>query len=49
MWQLQGDPIQLHKMKSGATPDFKDCPEMEEPLKGIKRNQMPGAIETKGW
>lgn len=49
MWQLQGDPIQLHKMKSGETADFKDCPEMEEPLKGIKRNQMPGAIETKGW
>lgn len=45
MWQLQGDPIQLHKMKSGATPDFKECPEMEGEMEGKGRRKEKGREE----
>lgn len=45
----QGDHTQQDKMNSRATPVFKECPELEEPLKGSERNQVPGATKTKGW
>lgn len=46
---VQKDPTQLDRVKSRATPILRECPEMEGPLKGTERNQVPGAMETKGW
>lgn len=40
-----GDQAQLDKKKCRATPVSKECPEMEEPVKGMKRNQVPDALE----
>lgn len=45
----QEDQAQMDNIKSRVTPVFKECSEMEEPLKGTERNQAPGAMKTKGW
>lgn len=46
---VQKDPIQLDRVKSRTMPVLRECPEMEGPLKGTETNQVPGAMETKGW